>query len=205
MAPDLLTTGGGDLHRGLLLLRYGKHLRRLPIRPKDQIARSEVTMAAPASGCRHWGVVGAQLPEPGRAGHDQAAELAIGHLLQQVDQHLSPVVEAVAGVSLGNEAAQALGFCLDWGGAGRQVEQAGITPRVELAQQQPAVVRSRSLHKCRSCGRTGHGRDSGGLIGARSRPPISAITRKAPTAAENCSASIARRAHSLIAKICSAW
>ena len=57
--------------------------------------------------------------EPGRTGDDQAAELAIGHLLEQLDQHVSPAVEAVAGVGLGDEAAQALGFRLDWGAPGR--------------------------------------------------------------------------------------
>ena len=84
-----------------------------------------------------------RFPKPRRTGDDQPAQLAIGHLLEQVDQHLGPAVEAVAGVGLGDEAAQGLRFCLDWGAAGRQVQQAAVAPRVELRQQQSAFCSGR--------------------------------------------------------------
>ena len=79
-----------------------------------------------------------RFPQPRLTGDDQPAQLAIGHLLEQVDQHLGPAVEAVAGVGLGDEAAQALGFRWLGGGGRGQVQQAAVTPGVELAQQQAA-------------------------------------------------------------------
>jgi hypothetical protein len=50
-----------------------------------------------------------RFPQPGWTGDDQPAQLAIGNGLQQVDQHLGPAVEAVAGVGLSDEAASPQG------------------------------------------------------------------------------------------------
>ena len=143
-----------------------------------------------------------------RTADDQARQLTIGHLLEQVDQEFGEPVELEAGEGGADEVAEQQSLA----GSCRPVrvgntQQPPVGPEVRRGvQQQPAIAGQQGSRRLQGGGDAAHQPGPpGGLIGARSRPPISAITRKAPTAAENCPASIARRAHSLMAKICSAW
>ena len=134
--------------------------------------------------------------EPWWAGDDQARELAIGDRLEQSDQHPRPAVEGVAGIGQGDELLQRKRAIAIGERVGVAVGQhPGISPGVRVvgAMEQAAINRAPSPGEQRQR----HGRSEYGLAGARNIPAISAITRWAPTAAENCSASAARRAQSI--------
>ena len=123
----------------------------------------------------------------GRTADDQSRQLPVGHLLQQVDQQFGQPVELEAGEGAADEVAeQQCLSCRCHPVRIRDTQQPPVSPEVGGGIQQQATI-SRDA----GCGPQGGGDAthqlfaSGGLIGARSKPPISAITRKAPTAALN--------------------